>query len=229
MEMHTESRNYICSSNNCLETISDWLCCGSSASVINVLSWHACSFRLSQRKTLAAKVVKVLDDLSSTQAAPINPRTPISADFAHMARVIGLQLNCLAAAATRNNFRAAAQIQTCGGSNKKKGWKKSKKKNASSNFSPSLVQCNYCAATPPVALGITNCECAAANRQLPLPVINMQNSLTAHKQTLAGLSPLLQCQSLLTNNYVHIDARGFCHRRHTGVVAGIAGHGALDF
>lgn len=124
MEMHTESRNYICSSNNCLETIwkqSDWLCCASSASVINVLSWHACSFRLSQRKTLAAKVVKVLDDLSSTQAAPINPRTPISADFAHMARVIGLQLNCLAAAATRNNFRAAAQIQTCGGSNKKKG------------------------------------------------------------------------------------------------------------
>lgn len=34
---------------------------------------------------------------------------------------------------------------------------------------------------------------------------------------------------VLTNNYVHIDAGGFCHRGHTGVVASVAGHGALDF
>lgn len=40
---------------------------------------------------------------------------------------------------------------------------------------------------------------------------------------------VLHGRRMFANNYVHIDARGFCHRRHTGVVAGIAGHGALDF
>jgi len=57
---------------------------------------------LCRGKTLAAQVAIVLNELLSTQAAAINltssfekpptPPRPFQADFAHMARVIGLQL-----------------------------------------------------------------------------------------------------------------------------------------
>jgi len=112
-----------------------------------------------------------------------------------MARVIGLQ----------QGFQLQRQLEIISvllhkykyaGAGRQDKKKEKNRKKANSNFSPSLLQCNYCTATPRFALGITNCECAAANRQLPLPVINMQNSLTA--QTPGKVSPLPRCSPRFT-------------------------------